>query len=734
MKKTLTIVTLIIVVLIAAAAIFALTFDANRYKGVIAQKAGDAMRKDVALDKISLSFSHGLGCRIEGLAIKEKNAGWDKAWLRAKRLDVSVQILPLLKKDIQLDRVDIDGLDVKLDNNILKQPVEQALPSGEKIDTGKAALGALKFLAKAITVTDSMISYTSENSITALRLGITSLSLTNVSASGPMRFNAVFSTLDKGKDNIAIKGIAFPDLSGKSPYIKNLELKADLGKIDLAAALEAAGFEKYASQLDGKDVAGVLTLRAEKLYADPAKMWDSVIAISLGNFSVGLKSAPGIIKDVNLESRLDKGDLVIKKLNGTLAGGPISASGAIKNIAELVSGKAAPKAENVFAQFNIQDFNIPELANFFGKQDIAGVLEGKTLKGSVTIQSEKISLDKKEGSGGISFLISQAETDMIPVKGGVKDVGLDAVLERNDLNVRKLSGSIAGGTFLAGGRVRDIFSSQDAEFDISASGVDMDSLVPQTAQGAPRFNGIADLKAMVTWSGLSQDQIMKSLAGTGSLKIEKPLLKDMNVLRLAFEKMDMIPGLINNLVQNLPDNYIEVLKQKDTNFKPMSSDFTISQGKIIFKEANVKSDGFLVRGSGDVSFQGDVNIGSYLFIAPDLSQAFVKAVKELGYLANEQGMINMPLAVSGRAPNLAVGIDRDYVLKKLLVSKGAEILEGIFRKKDSSQTGAQEDQTGAQAQPDGSRQDIQSQDQQQKGSSGDGDTGSLLDSVFGVFK
>ena len=252
--------------------------------------------------------------------------------------------------------------------------------------------------------------------------------------------------------------------------------------------------------------------------------------------------------------------------------------------------------------------------------------------------------------------------------------------------------------------------------------MNLDSLASKAGPGSPRFQGTGDLKASVTGRGLQQGQLMQSLAGSGSLKIDKPVLKNMNILRTAFEKMDMLPGLVARLRENLPENYTEVLKQNDTNFKPMNINYTISQGKLLFKEVDVESDGFLVKGTGEISLLGDVQISLYVFIAHDLSQAFVKVVKELRFLANEQGMINIPLAISGKAPQVSVGIDRDYVLRKLIVSKGSELLEGIFKKKDTSQ-----DQP--QPQPGQSQQDMQNSNAQQK-KDGFDDAETLIKSIF----
>ncbi|MDP2981313.1 MAG: AsmA family protein, partial [Candidatus Omnitrophota bacterium] len=124
MKKIFIILVVILLIFVGAIAIFVLIFDINRYKDVIIEKASQTMQKDITLERISLDFTHGLGCRIDGLALKEKNTGWDSAWLKAASAEISVRILPLFKKDVQVNRIEIQRLDLKLSDELLKQPMQ----------------------------------------------------------------------------------------------------------------------------------------------------------------------------------------------------------------------------------------------------------------------------------------------------------------------------------------------------------------------------------------------------------------------------------------------------------------------------------------------------------------------------------------------------------------------------------------------------------------------------------
>jgi hypothetical protein len=168
----------------------------------------------------------------------------------------------------------------------------------------------------------------------------------------------------------------------------------------------------------------------------------------------------------------------------------------------------------------------------------------------------------------------------------------------------------------------------------------------------------------------------------------------------------MIPGLVAKLKENLPQNYLDVLNKSDTQFKPIEASYTISQGNVTFKGLSVESDGFIVISSGSVGFLGDVKLDSQLFILPDLSKAFVGIVKELRYLQDQEGMINMPLFIVGKAPQVSVDIDRQYLLNKLLISKGTELLGDLLSGKKGS---GQE----TQIQPDSQQQNAVQTDNQQ---------------------
>ena len=112
MKKFFIILFSIVMLLAAGVTVFTLTFDANRYKDILIARLEESMNRDVRIDNISLSLLHGFGLELMGVAIKDRNKTWEDFLLKANRLNASIKIPPLLKKDIQIQRLFIHGLEI----------------------------------------------------------------------------------------------------------------------------------------------------------------------------------------------------------------------------------------------------------------------------------------------------------------------------------------------------------------------------------------------------------------------------------------------------------------------------------------------------------------------------------------------------------------------------------------------------------------------------------------------
>ncbi len=194
------------------------------------------------------------------------------------------------------------------------------------------------------------------------------------------------------------------------------------------------------------------------------------------------------------------------------------------------------------------------------------------------------------------------------------------------------------------------------------------------------FRCAVDIKMRVLINSLSQDDMLKTLNAKGNMKLTNAVLDNMNVLKTVLDSLSMLPNVVQKLKDNLPENYKGLLNQNYTAFKPMKSDFEIKDGRVYFDNLLVESDTFYLVSKGSVGIiDQSLGISSNLFIPKDLSGAFSNVVPEFKYLADNNGLITMPLEIKGKMPSVSVMPDPNYILQKLIASKGQEFLNKLFK-------------------------------------------------------
>ncbi len=555
MKKFFIAIFILFVIILVALFIFMLTFDVNQYKALLIEKISQSIEKDVKIGNISLNFLPSFGMKMDGISIKDTNEGWEDAILEISSLEAYIKLLPLIKKDIQIERLHVRGMNINIEKGIISVQQKELEDDVEGVDIGVGTLGALKFLARSITVVDSTISYADHRSDLSVELDIIEAILKNISLYGPININARLSLFGRGMENIALRTVLYPELDKNSPYLKNLDLRVDLALVDVTDLLDALGEAGTSTQFIGKETRGELSIASEKMH--------------------------------------------IKKFYNS----------------------------NVYVN------------------------------------------------------LSDGMTDIISIKDAFRNVSLKAEMKKGNLIIQRFSGQLAEGSFLIKGIMKGVLSPQATDLEVVLENIDISMLLPDSALGEASFEGILDLNIKSSSRGLMPQKTLDAMTAEGNIRLDKPVLKNVNILEASLDKINILPGLVENLKARLPLRYKEILRQRHTAFNPIEVRFNMKDKKLFFEKTEVSSDGFSLVGKGYLDTDRNINLQSDLFIPEDLSGAFISVVRELEYLKNSQGMITMPLEITGRVPNISVRPDLDYVVQKLAVSKGQELLQDIIKKK-----------------------------------------------------
>jgi len=296
------------------------------------------------------------------------------------------------------------------------------------------------------------------------------------------------------------------------------------------------------------------------------------------------------------------------------------------------------------------------------------------LKGIVDVSVPEL----KAGAAGLSQMsadvaLSNGYARFKEMGAPVRSIAKSVKITEKDMLVNSFSAAIGDGTIKGSGWLKNYLTGQDFQFEMSAEKLSLKDLVAQE-QLPVKIEGLAAAKGQVKGHGFTPDDLKNNLVGDAAVTVAQAKLKDMNVLKTVLDKISVIPGLGESLQNSLPDNYRKKLEQKDTVFADIAVPVTIVNGRIIIPETQLSSeDLFIFKAKGDAGFDGTFSMEGSFLIPAELSGAMVKAVSQLQYLRNGDGMIYIPLKVNGAAgAKVQFTVDAGYMTKKILENQAQQ--------------------------------------------------------------
>ena len=186
----------------------------------------------------------------------------------------------------------------------------------------------------------------------------------------------------------------------------------------------------------------------------------------------------------------------------------------------------------------------------------------------------------------------------------------------------------------------------------------------------------ADMK--LAGSGKSWEEVKPALKGQGSAEVLQGALLNFNIAEGALGGITGVPGLTNIISPSLRKKYPETFTAKDTEFKEMTMTLDVADGRINVKNLRLAAAEFLVQGAGWADFTRKVDFRTTIIFSDRLSADLTQAVRETKYLLNNQGQLEVPLALTGRLPNVKAVPDSRYlaqIFQRGFMRKGIDELQ-----------------------------------------------------------
>jgi AsmA protein len=677
MRKIVIVIGIVVAVIAIAVGVFVATFNPNDYRGTIQTKLEQQLDRKVTLGNMELGL-FPLRFRVFNLGIAEDPKFGARNFIQTQELSVSVKLLPLLSKSVQVDSLSLDRPSVELIKNA--QGVWNFASLGQKTPASTSSSGQQQFSLGELAINDGQIAITDlQDRKPRTVYDHINLKLTDFTPDSPFNLDASVHLPGPGSQEVSLTGKGGP-LShtnpAATPFKGTLELKG----------VEIAGLQKFLQSPALINTDGVLSghtdisTEAGKLAASGQINLDKP---RLHGIDVGYP----INLDYDVSDDLTNDLLRINKGAIKLGPTPLSVTG-------TVNQKPTPSQLDLNLKAN--GVSIAEIARLAAAAGIA-FAPGTTVNGQINADIKaQGAADKPALNGTIAGRDIQVSGKEIAKPVEVKAVNIALTpteIHSDNFNVA------SGGTTAAVQFAMKQYTSKSPEVDATVRAPQAalpDLLAMAKAYGVTSLDKISgagnlslDMHAAGPVQSFSSDEIVKALNGTINL----------NFNNMRYAGIDVA----HQLTSLLGSGQSASKDQGYTNILKMTGAILVKNGIATTNNLQATLD------IGNVGAVGTASLISQTLnmeVNAVLTKAFSQQVGSAGVgsfmntaLANSQGELVIPATVTGtfQNPKFAPDVQKMAQMKlKGLIPSGdnplGSLLGGLTGQKGQQPAAGQQQQ------------------------------------------
>ena len=643
MKKTIKIILYtigILVLLVVAAAVAAmLLINPNDYKDDIVKVVHDKTGRELQLKgDIKLSLFPWLGLELGQTSLGNAPGFGTKPMASIDKVDVKLKLLPLLRKQVEVDTVVLDGLNLNLRRNKVgvtnwddlvsagtAGPGKAAKPTERKAPAAAAPIAALTI--GGIDIRRGELLWLDEQNGTSVRVHNLSLQTSKLAIATPMDIKLGFD-LATGKPVIhtpvKLQGQVTVDPNKETLSVKGLQLA--LLDLNLDANLDGKQI------LSAPELSGKVSLRPTDLRS------------VLGKLGISLDMPADALKSVSLDSNVrfnqETGAASVDHLALKLDDSKLTG-----NATYIMSKVPAIRADITVDSIDVDRYLPPTPA---GPTEAKG--KGTAKRKPITIPIEPFrTLDLKSSFklGSLKAFGIRSTDISIPIeaKGGLVQVGPSkaqlyggSYLGKQSLDVRKGAPRISSNEKLTNVQVGGLLKDADI-FD--------------------KFTGVGNVSADITARGIDVDDILNSLNGKANASLKNGRIQGLNLHKMVADAKDAYAKAQGQPVPARPQVTDEM------EYAKLTASATIKNGIVTNNDLVMDGPFTTITGSGTVNL-------------PKYSMDY-RADVRISENKNDQPV---PVRIHGPFSNLSFNVEWDKVLRERAQQEVKKKIETERKKKE----------------------------------------------------
>jgi len=785
--RKLTIAAVILLILAAGVAFALLNLDklVKRNKDYILAQAEQALGRKVGVEDIGVTLWGGIGVRLKNLTVADDGAFSTQEFLRAADLQVNVEFLPLLRKELRVKRLILHKPVVRTIRNkggvfnfaSIGGPGRAERQQKTEGPPPSSTAKALPLLVSLVDVAGGELYYVDRKAGVELRASQVDLKVSDFGFDQPVSITLA-AAVNSDRRNLTLQGKIGPlppTFALDDP--KGLRLSGDvnLGPVTLADVKRLPFLAETLPPTLKADGPFSLTAHVDGTLEDLAVTGKGEGTATTMSFGEHFRKPQGLPLLLSWDARVTRNEIALKKAKIELHTLELTATGAVSRDALPVVRLTLDSNRSGLAGWE-KILPVLREQNLAGSFEVHARIQGRMAKdrlpdmdGSLTLTELRATLPQvpqplTAKSATVNFTGQGAVLGETPLSIGKSQMRLAAQAERlvpvsltyrltapelwlADLReargaskapevLRQVTGegrawmekgmfSSRGTISSARGTINDVnYADLQAAFSMAGQVVNIDSFALKALNGSlqgrgqydmrestPRFTATTqvrgfDLAELLGWaapaaprhlrgginldlnlagSGNRWEEIQRTLSGQGQAEIMRGALLDVNVAESTLAGLTRIPGLSMLISPRVRNKYPVLFATRNTEFGQLKGSLALRDGRLQLDNLLVAATDWVARGQGSMGLDQSLDMRTVVLLSRELTTDLVADVKGLKYLANKEGRLEIPVALTGTLPRVTPQPDLAYVtrlLQRRLVGEGIEeVTKGLLKPK-----------------------------------------------------
>jgi uncharacterized protein involved in outer membrane biogenesis len=222
--------------------------------------------------------------------------------------------------------------------------------------------------------------------------------------------------------------------------------------------------------------------------------------------------------------------------------------------------------------------------------------------------------------------------------------------------------------------------------NVNVSNIDIQQvLAAQKAKAAGMVRGILTGGANVSGVVGNFDQMKPTFRGNGRASVANGKLVGINVGADALKKIPNIPGVGQIISPAIVARHPELFSNPDTDIQTLSLTFQLQGPRIITHDLNVQTVDYGMLGDGWFDMDKNIDLAATIILARGFTQDLISQQKNIVFVTNNNGEVNIPLQIIGQLPKPKVipnvGQLAQQAGSRAVESRGQEAINKFLGKK-----------------------------------------------------